>query len=149
MEPAADLQMEQPEELQGELGAAVSALVAIVGDDRHTVRQRLKASATILGYKTQDPGVTEFVRRFLERLCASGNISPDYRIWGSELLRRFEGDAKLLPQIERPNPAPTPPVDPVAEEEARRIEFERKREHCDRLAAEIIRELGLPRQRSA
>jgi hypothetical protein len=128
-------------------GAAISALVGIVADNRHTVRQRLKASATILGYKTQDPGIIDFVKRFLEHLCAA-DISADHRIWASELLRQSGGDARILPQILRPDSAPVRVVDPIAEEEARRIEFLRKKEHCDRLAAEIERELGLPRQRS-
>jgi hypothetical protein len=155
--PLVDTQAERLEESQSEPdtlrvsgsngGAAISALVAIVGDDSLTVRQRLKASATVLGYRVQDPGVTEFVRRFLERLCASGNISPDYRIWASELLRRFEGDPKILPQILRPDPSPVCDVDPVKEEEERRIEHERKVAHIERQAKLDAEQLVQERQR--
>jgi hypothetical protein len=121
-------------------GAALLALVGIIADNRHTPRQRLKASATVLGYKTQDPGIIDFVKRFLEHLCVA-DISADHRIWASELLRQSGGDARILPQILRPDLSPLRVLDPIAEEEARRLEHERKRRHIEEQAAKDKAEL--------
>jgi AraC-like DNA-binding protein len=69
---------------------AVSSLVRIVGDSAASTRQRIRAAAAVLGYKVQDDAVTEFVKRFLESVCASVDIAADYRIEAGELLRRHE-----------------------------------------------------------
>src|SRR5262249_1817550 len=49
-----------------------------------------RAAAAVLGYKVKDAAVTEFVRRFLESLCADADIATDYRIEAGGLLSRHE-----------------------------------------------------------
>jgi hypothetical protein len=137
------------EESQGELatprmsngGVAVSSLVEIVGDPSATLRQKLRASATVLGYRVQDAGVIEFVKRFLERLCANARISADYRVEAAEQLRRCQ-DPKIMPQIQRPDLSPPRDVDPAKEQAERDAEFLRKKAYVDAATAAIEREYG-------
>jgi hypothetical protein len=102
LEYLAGSQAVQIEDLQGEVeslrdwssgganGVAVSNLAQIVGDSAASTRQRLRAAAAILSYRVQSAGVTEFVKGFLESLCANVDIATDYRIEAGELLRRHE-----------------------------------------------------------
>jgi hypothetical protein len=69
---------------------ALPSLVGIVSDDAASMRQRIRAAAAVLGYKTHDDGVTEFVKRFLGSVCASADIPVDHKIEAGELLRRHE-----------------------------------------------------------
>jgi hypothetical protein len=130
----------------GSNGVAVEHLARIVGDGSATVRQRLRACAVVLGYKVQNPDITEFAKAFLEHVCGNADIPIDYRIEAGELLRRADGDAQLRPVIERLTP-PAPPVDREVEEAARKAEFERKREYIDRATRQIELEYG-PQSRS-
>src|SRR6516164_4870690 len=85
----------------GEANVALSSLVRIVGDSAITARQRLRAAAAVLGYKVQDAAVTEFVRRFLESVCADADIAIDYRIEAGALLRRHEAP-RVMSESVRP-----------------------------------------------
>jgi hypothetical protein len=72
-------------------GVALPSLVRIVGDGSASTRQRIKAAAAVLAYKTQDTAVIEFVKRFLGSVCASADIgNVDYKIEAGELLRKHE-----------------------------------------------------------
>jgi hypothetical protein len=120
-------------------GVAVSNLAQIVNDNTVNMRQRIKAAGAILGYKVQDNGVTEFVKRFLESVCANVDIPTDHRIEAGELLRRSE-DAKIMPLIERPAPVRT---DSAEEPPIPLLELVRqRRERADRMQAEMIRQYG-------
>jgi hypothetical protein len=106
-------QTQQIEELQSEVeglrdwsnggvnGVAVSNLAQIVGNSAASTRQRIKACGAILAYKVHDDAVTEFVKRFLETVCASADISADYRIEAGELLRRHEAP-RVMSESVRP-----------------------------------------------
>jgi hypothetical protein len=124
---------------------AVVHLIKILADNDNTVtmRQKLKAAEVVLNYKV-DSDVREFARAYLESVVENADALVDYRILAGELLRKCEGAPRIMSPIERPDASPPRVVDPEKEEEERRIEFLRKKEHCDRLAAEIIRELGPP-----
>jgi hypothetical protein len=154
----ADLQTEQIEELRGEVeslrdlasgtnGVAVSNLVRIVADSNASPRQRLKAAGVVLGYRVQDPGISEFVKRYLETMCESAD-NIDYRIEAGELLRRAQGDTMLRPAIEKLTPVALP-VDPVKEDEERRIEFERKKRHLEEQLIKDRARMAEERQRFA
>jgi hypothetical protein len=116
LEYLADSQAVQIQELQGELeclrnwtgsdangeaNVALSSLIRIVGDSAASTRQRIRASAAVLGYKVHDDGVTEFVKRFLESVCADADIATDYRIEAGELLRRHEAP-RVMSESVRP-----------------------------------------------
>jgi hypothetical protein len=116
LEYLVDSQMRQIEGLQGELerlrdwscgrdanGAniALSSLVRIVGDSTASTRQRIRAAAAILGYKTQDD-VADFVKKYLKSLCESADISTDYKIEAGELLRRHEAP-RVMSESVRPS----------------------------------------------
>jgi hypothetical protein len=121
----------------GTNGIAVGSLVRILSDPATSPRQQLRAASVVLGYRAQDPAVTELAKRCLETLCARGD-SIDYRIEASELLRRVQ-DPKVMPQIERPSIAPRH-VD-TEEEIAERSERRRKHlEEQSRLDQERLRQ---------
>ena len=42
----------------------------------------------MLGYQVQDAAVAEFVKRYLQSVCASADTPTDYKIEAGELLRR-------------------------------------------------------------
>jgi hypothetical protein len=134
LEYLVDSQADQIEDLQGEVeslrdwssgganGVAVSNLAQIVSDSAASTRQRLRASAVILGYRVQDAAVIAFTKGFLESLCANADIPTDYRIEAGELLRRTE-DAMIRPPIERRtdnDSAVVEKVEPLADLVARR-----------------------------
>ena len=125
LEHLANSQAVQIEEMKGEIeclrewsagsdangaGIAVAALVRIVADGNATARQKIKASSTILSYKTQDDAVVEFAKKYLQSVCGDLGVAVDYRIEASEALRRSE-DPKLMPATERP-PVRTDPAEP-------------------------------------
>jgi hypothetical protein len=126
----------------GENGPAIGTLVQLMTDSSIPIRARLQAAENLLAYKTPT-AVTESAKLFLTALSSDSEQNVDYRLAALAALRKSE-DARIMPPIERPSPPVRNDIDPAAEEEARRIEFERKREHCDRLAEQIIRELGPP-----
>jgi hypothetical protein len=114
LEYLVDLQAERIEGLQGEVeclrdwssgsnayGVAVSNLAQIVSDSSASTRQRLRAAAALIAYQVQDVGVLEFVKRFLESLCANAEIATDYRIEAGALLRRYEAP-RVVSEIVRP-----------------------------------------------
>jgi hypothetical protein len=134
------------EELQGEVqrlldwssgangaNVAVSNLVRIVGDSTATTRQRLRAAAAVLGYKTPDDGVTEFVKRFLES-AASADIPVDYKIEASELLRKYEAP-RVMSEIVRPTYREDEKIDPAEAKRQREEVVARRREHLARQSA--------------
>src|SRR5262249_49761191 len=112
LEYLANSQTQQIEELRGEVerlrdwsnggvnGVAVSNLAKIVGDNTASMCQRIKAAGAVLGYRVKDDSVVEFVRGFLESVCASAD-NIDYRIEASELLRRHEAP-RVTPENVRP-----------------------------------------------
>jgi hypothetical protein len=110
-------------------GVAVSSLVAIVNDRGASMRQRIRASTALLNYKV-DHAVGERTKRFLESVCERDDVGLDYRIQAAETLRRAQGDPRIAPAVERPTTVR--PVDTKAEEEERRLEALRKREHLAR-----------------
>ena len=85
----------------GGANVALSSLVRIVGDSAASLRQRLRAAAAVLAYKVQDAAVIEFVRRFLESLCADADTAIDHRIAAGELLRKHEAP-RVMSEIVRP-----------------------------------------------
>jgi hypothetical protein len=124
----------------GETNVALSSLVRIVGDSAVSPRQRLRAAAAVLGYEVLDAGVLEFVKRFLESLCANAEIATDYRIEAGALLRRYEAP-RVVSEIVRPtyrtDDSAAEPVEPLS------VVIARRKAHCDALTAQIERELGL------
>jgi hypothetical protein len=81
---------------------ALSSLVQIVGDNTVSPRQRIRAAAAVLSYKTQDDVVTEFVKNYLGSVCASTDVAIDYKIEAGELLRRHEAP-RVTPETVRPS----------------------------------------------
>jgi hypothetical protein len=126
-------------------GVAVSNLAQIMNDNTANMRQRIRAAATILGYKVRDDGVTEIAKRFLESVCANVDVSTDHRLEAGEILRRSE-DVKIVPATERPpariDDAPLEPPEPLASVIARR------RARADRMELEAIERLRhIPEER--
>jgi Fe2+ or Zn2+ uptake regulation protein len=116
----------------GSNGVAIEHLTRIVADTGATVRQRLRACSILLNYRS-DPDTTAFARSFLEKVVSDPATPVDYKLEGLEQLRKAMGDPQLKPSIVKLAP-PSPPSDPVKEAEERRIEFERKKQHCERQA---------------
>ncbi|MGC2081598.1 MAG: hypothetical protein WA728_37385 [Xanthobacteraceae bacterium] len=129
-------------EANGEANVALSSLLRIVGSTNASMRQRLKASAAILGYETHDDGVTEFVKKFLGSVCADVDTAVDYRVEAAELLRRHEAP-RVTPENVRPayrnddvpaEPPPVPLMELVRQRRERQYRLERERQ--DRLERE-------------
>jgi hypothetical protein len=115
LEYLADSQAQRIEILQGEVerlrdwacgddangaGVAVANLVKIVADNTASPRQRIRAAAAILGYKTQD-NAADFAKKYLESLCGSDE-ALDYQIDASEILRKHESP-RVTPGTIRPD----------------------------------------------
>jgi hypothetical protein len=135
-------QVEQPEEVQIELdtprisgtnGVAIEHLTEIIANPDATLRQKLRASALLLTYKS-DHDTSVFARRFLAKVAARSDTPIDYKLEALEQMRRSQGDPMLRPSIERVA-APSPPRDREAEEAERRIVSERRRKHIEEQAA--------------
>jgi hypothetical protein len=116
-------------------------LARILIDDATSVRQKIRASNAILSYKV-DPEVAAFTRCYLESVCENSAVPADHRIWAGEILRKCEGAPRIMASIERIDSAPAPPVDPAAEREQLRLEFERKKAYVEAATAAIEREFG-------
>jgi hypothetical protein len=139
------LQTARIEELQGENqrllngiagdNVAVSSLVKIVGDGTVSTPRRLKAAAAVLGYRVSDNGITEYVRRFLESLCASPDTHVDHKIEAGELLRKHEAP-RIMSEIVRPSYREDDnKVDPVEAKRLRAETMARRRAHMERQSA--------------
>jgi hypothetical protein len=115
------------------VNVAVSNLVRIVGDSTATTRQRLRAAAAVLGYKTPDDGVTEFVKRFLES-AAGADIPVDYKIEASELLRKHEAP-RVMSEIVRPSYREDEKIDPAEAKRQRAEVMARRREAMAQIEA--------------
>jgi hypothetical protein len=113
-------------------GTAVVNLVRILTDTTASMRQRLRACALIIGYRS-DPDTTAFARGFLEKVVTNPDTPIDYKLEAAEQLRKAEGDAMLRPTIERVTP-PAPPIDPVKAKAEREALHERRRAHIERQA---------------
>jgi hypothetical protein len=116
LEYLADSRAQQVEELQGEVerlrdwvsgsdanganNVALSNLIKIVADNSASPRQRLRAAAAVLSYKTPND-VTDFVKKYLESLCGSDEAT-DYKIEASELLRKHEAP-RIASETVRPH----------------------------------------------
>jgi hypothetical protein len=162
LEFLADTRAEQIQELRDEIenfrnwanggnGVALASLVSIVGDPKATLRQKLRASATVLGYRVDDDRIGAFVRGFLESVCESADVLIDYKIEAAELLRKAAGDVLLRPSIEKLT-TPAPPVDRELERRELEAESARKRRHIEeqsRLDQEELARGGWVPQRSA
>jgi hypothetical protein len=121
-------------------GTAVSALVEIMYDSSVSIRGRLQAAENLLAFKTPT-AVAEHAKQFLAAIFLDPGQNVDHRLAATAALRRSE-DVRLMPPIERPDPAPLRDIDPEKEREARHAEFLRKKEHCNRLTDEIARQFG-------
>ena len=84
----------------GANNVALSNLIKIVADNSASTRQRLRAAAAVLSYKTPDD-VTDFVKKYLESLCGSDEAT-DYKIEASELLRKHEAP-RIISETVRPS----------------------------------------------
>jgi hypothetical protein len=116
----------------GEANVALASLIRIVGSNDASTRQRLKASSAILSYETREGGVTAFVKRFLESLCADANSIPvDYKVEAAELLRRHEAP-RVMSETVRPIYRNVEPADPP---EDLRALVERQRARMERILA--------------
>jgi hypothetical protein len=143
-------QVERTEQLQSEVdalrdlasgtnGIALENLIKIVTDTTASPRQRLKAASVVLGYRVQDPTVSELAKRYLETLCASAE-NIDYRIEASEVLRRCE-DPRIAPSVQRPAVAVV--YDTPAEIAER---GERRRRHIEAQAQRNAEEMAREQQ---
>jgi hypothetical protein len=121
-------------------GSTVATLVQLMADSSLTMRRRISAAQLLLGFKSP-PDVAQHTKEFLHSIFSDQEMDIAHRLEAAELLRRAE-DVRLAPSVERPTVAVH--IDTEEEEAERRAEFIRKKEHCDRLAAEIERELGPP-----
>jgi len=150
------LQTAQIEELQDENrrlldgiagdNVAVSALVPIVADNAVATPRRIRAAAAVLGYKVSDVGTIEFVRRFLESVCASPDTHVDHKIEAGELLRKHEAP-RVMSEIVRPSYREDEKIDPAEARRQREEVFQRRVAHLARQSAEDAAELE--RQRAA
>jgi predicted RNase H-like nuclease (RuvC/YqgF family) len=131
LEYLVDSKTQQIDELQGEIerlrdwsssgdgaNVALSSLVRIVGDNTASTRQRIRAAAAVLGYKTEGD-IAQFVKKYLKSVCESTDIATDYRIEAGELLRRHEAP-RIAPETVRPayrdeNAGPREPPVPLLE----------------------------------
>ena len=125
----------------GAANVALSSLVRIVGDSAVSPRQRLRAAAAVLAYEVLDAGVLDFVKRFLESLCADPEIATDYRIEAGALLRRYEAP-RVAPEVVRPTYRTNDSAE-AEDYEPLSVVIARRRAHCDALTAQIEREMGL------
>jgi hypothetical protein len=128
-------------------GIAISNLIQIIADRSATLRQKVKACALLLSYKS-DHDTNAFARAFLEKAVSDPDTPIDYKLEGLEQLRRAQGDPQLRPTIEKLTP-PSPPRDEEAEEAERRIEFEKKKRHCEMQAAEDQQRMAEEREQMA
>ena len=150
------LQMAQIEELQGENrrlldgiageNVAISALVRIVADNAVSTPRRLRAAAAVLGYKVSDASIVEFVRRFLESVCAGTDTHVDHKIEAGELLRKHEAP-RVMSEIVRPTYREDEKVDPEEARRQREEVYRRRIAHLERQAALDAAELE--KQRAA
>jgi hypothetical protein len=81
----------------------------------------------------------EFVKRYLTSVCESTDVPVDYRIEAGELLRKHEAQ-RVMSEIIRPNYRDDDNVEAV---EPLSVVVARRRAHCDKLTAQIEREMGL------
>jgi hypothetical protein len=158
LEHVVSLQTTQIEELQGENrrlldgiagdNVAVSALVRIVADSAVSTPRRLKAAAAVLGYKVSDNSITEFVRRFLESLCAGPDTHIDHKIEAGELLRKHEAP-RVMSEIVRPTYREDEKIDPEEARRQREEVFRRRVAHLEQQAALDAAELEKERAASS
>ena len=102
------------------VNTALTSLLKIVADNGATPRQRIKAAAAVLGYKTEGD-TAQFVKKYLTSVCESTDIAIDYKIEAGELLRRHEAP-RVTPDSVRPSyrTDTAEPVEPLADLVARR-----------------------------
>jgi hypothetical protein len=101
---------------------AIPSLIRIITDSASTMRQKLKAAETILGYKVSDASVVEFTKKFLQSVCTGADVATDHRVEAAGLLRRCESP-RVAPETVRPSyreSEPAEPVEPLADLVARR-----------------------------
>jgi hypothetical protein len=144
LEHVVSLQTAQIEELQGENqrlldgiagdNVAISALVRIVADGAVATPRRIRAAAAVLGYKVSDASIIEFVRRFLETVCASPDTHVDHKIEAGELLRKHEAP-RIMSEIIRPSYREEEKVDPAEERKRRDEVMARRKAHLERQSA--------------
>jgi hypothetical protein len=156
LEHVVSLQTTQIEELQGENrrlldgiagdNVAVSALVRIVADGAVATPRRIRAAAAVLGYKVSDASIIEFVRRFLESVCAAPDTHVDHKIEAGELLRKHEAP-RVMSEIVRPSYREDEKIDPAEERRQRAEMIARRIAHLERQSALDAAELE--RQRAA
>jgi hypothetical protein len=121
-------------------GGAIGTLVEIMLDTTTTMRGRLQAAESLLAYKTPE-NIAQHAKQFLSSVFLDKEQNLDHRLAATQALRRAE-DVRLMPPIERPDPAPPRDVDPAKEQAEREAEFLRKKAYVDQATAEIAREFG-------
>jgi hypothetical protein len=117
---------------------AIGALVVIMSDSTLPIRSRLQAAENLLAYKTP-PEIAESAKLFLASIFTDPEQNIDHRLAATTALRRSE-DVRIMPAIERPPARTDTPREPP---EPLRDVIARRRAHCDRLTAQIEREMGL------
>jgi hypothetical protein len=151
LEYLSDTRAQQVEELQGELerlrdwstsgdangaNVALTSLVRIVADSAASTRQRIRASAAVLGYKTEGD-TAEFAKKYLTSVCGDTGIAFDYRIEAGELLRKHEAP-RVVSETIKPTYREEAPKEPG---ESIRDTVARRRARADQMELEAIERL--------
>jgi hypothetical protein len=115
---------------------ALTSLIKIVGDSGASTRQRIRASAAVLGYKTEGD-IAQFAKRYLTSVCESTDIAFDYRIEAGELLRKHEAP-RVVSETIKPSYREEAPKEPG---ESLRDTVARRRARADQMELEAIERL--------
>jgi hypothetical protein len=84
-----------------------------------------------------DASIIEFVRRFLESVCAGSDAHVDHKIEAGELLRKHEAP-RVMSEIVRPiYREDEKKIDPEEERRQRAEVMARRREHIERTGLQI------------
>jgi hypothetical protein len=111
------------------VNTALASLLRIVADSGASVRQRIRASAAVLGYKTEGD-IANFAKKYLTSVCESTDVAIDYKIEASELLRKHEAPRIVSETIKpsyreaEPKEPPEPLMQLVARRKARQERME-------------------------
>jgi hypothetical protein len=122
-------------------GIAIEHLTRIIASSDATLRQKLRACALLLSYRS-DNDTNAFARAFLEKAVSDPDTPIDYKLEGLEQLRKAMGDPQLKPSVVKLTP-PSVPRDPEAERREREIMHAKRRKHLEEQSikdAEMLRQ---------
>jgi hypothetical protein len=122
-------------------GGAIGTLVAIMQDTTLTTRRRIQAAEQLLMYKSPEH-VAALAKLYLSAVFTDPDESVDLRLMATTALRKSE-DPRIMPAIERPPVRPDPELDPEKERRDLAERMRLRREHIDRMSAQMEADLSL------